>query len=203
MLSASARAACATGLPRAGSSASLRAAARAAPLRRASAPTSRRAMGGAQASAAPPDGLSDGCKGAPAAPGAKLPLMADESLMAPKAHGTAATPVQSSLRWGCDAKLADRICWCVARRGGGRHGGRRGRCTRRACAALRTAPHVGDARAHLRRALTRDAALLRASPRLAQLQPPLRGGARVRGGVAASQRAHEARARVARRERTP
>ena len=30
--------------------------------------------------------------------------------MAPKAHGTSARPVPSPLRWGCDAKLADRIC---------------------------------------------------------------------------------------------
>eukprot|EP00545_Synedropsis_sp_CCMP1620_P012919 CAMPEP_0119004898 /NCGR_PEP_ID=MMETSP1176-20130426/1419_1 /TAXON_ID=265551 /ORGANISM="Synedropsis recta cf, Strain CCMP1620" /LENGTH=151 /DNA_ID=CAMNT_0006956659 /DNA_START=160 /DNA_END=615 /DNA_ORIENTATION=- len=30
--------------------------------------------------------------------------------MAPKAHGTSATPVQSTLRWNCDNKLADRIC---------------------------------------------------------------------------------------------
>lgn len=28
----------------------------------------------------------------------------------PQAHGTSATPVQSSLKWGCDVKLADRIC---------------------------------------------------------------------------------------------
>ena len=59
-----------------------------------------------------PADLSDGCKGAPAAPGSKLPLMADESIMAPKAHGTATAPVQNALRWSCDPKLADRICWC-------------------------------------------------------------------------------------------
>jgi hypothetical protein len=33
--------------------------------------------------------------------------------MAPKAHGTADHPVQAQLRWGCDPKLADRICWCA------------------------------------------------------------------------------------------
>lgn len=60
-----------------------------------------------------PEGLSDGCKGAPAAPGAKLPIMGEESLMSQKGHGTCAKPVQQKLRWSCDPKLADRICWCV------------------------------------------------------------------------------------------
>eukprot|EP00546_Thalassionema_frauenfeldii_P006993 CAMPEP_0178922776 /NCGR_PEP_ID=MMETSP0786-20121207/16345_1 /TAXON_ID=186022 /ORGANISM="Thalassionema frauenfeldii, Strain CCMP 1798" /LENGTH=165 /DNA_ID=CAMNT_0020597185 /DNA_START=76 /DNA_END=573 /DNA_ORIENTATION=+ len=40
----------------------------------------------------------------------KLPVMADESIMAPKSHGTSETPVQSNLRWGCKGDLADRIC---------------------------------------------------------------------------------------------
>ena len=30
--------------------------------------------------------------------------------MSAKAHGTCATPVKAGLRWGCDPKLADRIC---------------------------------------------------------------------------------------------
>eukprot|EP00967_Tisochrysis_lutea_P048220 scaffold58874_cov33-Tisochrysis_lutea.AAC.2 len=34
----------------------------------------------------------------------------DESLMAPKAHGTTATPVQQQLRWNVDRSTADRIC---------------------------------------------------------------------------------------------
>jgi hypothetical protein len=38
----------------------------------------------------------------------KLPVMAEESIMAPKEHGTSATPVQSDLRWGCQNQLADR-----------------------------------------------------------------------------------------------
>ena len=38
------------------------------------------------------------------------PIMADESIMKPKAHGTSEVPVQENLRWGCDTKLADRIC---------------------------------------------------------------------------------------------
>ena len=59
-----------------------------------------------------PEGLSDGCKGAPVAPGAKLPIVGHESLMSAKAHGTSEKPVQAKLRWGCDPKLADRICWC-------------------------------------------------------------------------------------------
>ena len=34
----------------------------------------------------------------------------DEDTMAPKAHGTSASPVQANLRWNCDRKVADRIC---------------------------------------------------------------------------------------------
>lgn len=34
----------------------------------------------------------------------------EESIMAPKAHGTCEKPVQSNLRYGCDEKIADRIC---------------------------------------------------------------------------------------------
>jgi peptide methionine sulfoxide reductase MsrB len=34
----------------------------------------------------------------------------EESIMAPKAHGTCEQPVQSELRWKCDSQLADRIC---------------------------------------------------------------------------------------------
>ena len=94
----SVRAACAcTSLPASGS--------RSLP-RRARAPASRTMASGA------PEGLSDGCKGAPVAPGAKLPIVGPESIMSPKAHGTSDKPVQSKLRWGCDPKLADRICWC-------------------------------------------------------------------------------------------
>ncbi|CAJ1969612.1 unnamed protein product [Cylindrotheca closterium] len=37
-------------------------------------------------------------------------VMGDESIMAPKAHGTSAIPVQEKLRWGCDVKKADEIC---------------------------------------------------------------------------------------------
>ena len=52
----------------------------------------------------------------------KLPIVADESIMAPKAHGTSHTPVQANLRWGCKHDLADRyvkFCfptlhnWCL------------------------------------------------------------------------------------------
>jgi len=38
------------------------------------------------------------------------PLIGDESIMAPKAHGTSEKPVQQKLRWGCNTKLADGIC---------------------------------------------------------------------------------------------
>lgn len=34
----------------------------------------------------------------------------DNSIMKPKQHGTSETPVQENLRWGCDRKIADRIC---------------------------------------------------------------------------------------------
>merc|ERR1719401_1112394 len=37
-------------------------------------------------------------------------VMGDESIMAEKAHGTSATPVQKDLRWDCDNATADRIC---------------------------------------------------------------------------------------------
>jgi len=37
-------------------------------------------------------------------------VMGDESIMAPKAHGTSNTPVQKDLRWDCDYQTADRIC---------------------------------------------------------------------------------------------
>jgi len=40
----------------------------------------------------------------------KLPIVGDESIMAPKAHGTSETPVQQDLLWGCDNETADRIC---------------------------------------------------------------------------------------------
>lgn len=40
----------------------------------------------------------------------QVPVMADESVMAPKAHGTSAAPVQRDLRWRCDFDTADRIC---------------------------------------------------------------------------------------------
>lgn len=37
-------------------------------------------------------------------------VMGSEELMAQKAHGTSATPVQQNLKWNCDVKVADRIC---------------------------------------------------------------------------------------------
>ena len=53
---------------------------------------------------------SDGCKGADAPAGSKYPIMADESIMSKKAHGTSDSPVQKELRWNCDYETADRIC---------------------------------------------------------------------------------------------
>ena len=40
----------------------------------------------------------------------KYPVTGDERIMADKAHGTSAMPVQSALRYGVDLSLADRIC---------------------------------------------------------------------------------------------
>jgi peptide methionine sulfoxide reductase MsrB len=40
----------------------------------------------------------------------KLPILAEESVMSPKQHGTSEKPVQSQLRWDCDFQTADRIC---------------------------------------------------------------------------------------------
>ena len=37
------------------------------------------------------------------------PVMGDESIMAPKAHGTSASPVQQNLKWNVDVANADRI----------------------------------------------------------------------------------------------
>lgn len=39
----------------------------------------------------------------------KYPLVADESVMKPKAHGSSEKPVMKNLRWGCDYATADRI----------------------------------------------------------------------------------------------
>lgn len=40
----------------------------------------------------------------------KLPIVAEESVMNQKAHGTSDKPVQKELRWNCDYSTADRIC---------------------------------------------------------------------------------------------
>lgn len=37
------------------------------------------------------------------------PVLGDESIMAPKAHGTSASPVQQNLKWNVDVQNADRI----------------------------------------------------------------------------------------------
>jgi hypothetical protein len=41
---------------------------------------------------------------------ASYPVLAADSIMSPKAHGTSAQPVQTRLRWNCDYATADRIC---------------------------------------------------------------------------------------------
>ena len=38
----------------------------------------------------------------------KYPVMAEESVMSQKAHGTSEKPVQKNLRWNCDFDTADR-----------------------------------------------------------------------------------------------
>ena len=40
----------------------------------------------------------------------KYPIIADESVMDQKAHGTSDKPVMKNLRWNCDWDTADRIC---------------------------------------------------------------------------------------------
>eukprot|EP00543_Licmophora_paradoxa_P010095 CAMPEP_0202473876 /NCGR_PEP_ID=MMETSP1360-20130828/92081_1 /ASSEMBLY_ACC=CAM_ASM_000848 /TAXON_ID=515479 /ORGANISM="Licmophora paradoxa, Strain CCMP2313" /LENGTH=203 /DNA_ID=CAMNT_0049100959 /DNA_START=54 /DNA_END=665 /DNA_ORIENTATION=- len=40
----------------------------------------------------------------------KLPIMAEEDVMAQKKHGTSEKPVMKDLRWNCDFQVADRIC---------------------------------------------------------------------------------------------
>lgn len=40
----------------------------------------------------------------------RLPIMGPESIMQRKQHGTSNACVQQNLRWGCDRKVADRIC---------------------------------------------------------------------------------------------
>ena len=56
-------------------------------------------------------GVSDGCKGAPIPEGARgLPIVADESVMRQKQHGTSEFPVMKNLRYGVDWDLTDRIC---------------------------------------------------------------------------------------------
>ena len=37
-------------------------------------------------------------------------IIGDNSIMSKKSHGTSSTPVQEHLKWGCDVKLADKIC---------------------------------------------------------------------------------------------
>ena len=137
--------------------------------------TFRMAVCRLNASADTPEGLSDGCRGAPLVPGQKLPLPGDESIMKPKAHGTTETPVKPQLRWGCDVRLADRICRCVrgCQPGGGRT--RFGGSLRVGVASVEpvTAPPSLGLAVHSR---------LSATPRASasQLQPPLCRGAHCR-----------------------
>ena len=42
--------------------------------------------------------------------GGKYPIIAPESIMSEKGHGSSQKPVQKNLRWGCDEETADRIC---------------------------------------------------------------------------------------------
>eukprot|EP01147_Barroeca_monosierra_P001706 gene1705-4830_t len=39
-----------------------------------------------------------------------VPVTGSEDIMKPKAFGTCSNPVYEPLRWGCDAKLANKIC---------------------------------------------------------------------------------------------
>ena len=114
--------------------------------------------------------------------------MGDESIMAPKAHGTSATPVQQNLKWSCDRQAR-------ARGDGGEGGG-----------AMRGHPPLFAPRSHelagalIPRPCARVALALVAGgrPHL-QLQPPLR---RVRRSVDPRPRHALARARSAAHLRT-
>jgi len=53
---------------------------------------------------------SNGSRNVAMAAATKYPIYCEESVMAPKAHGTCTKPVQKILRWSCDATVADRIC---------------------------------------------------------------------------------------------
>ena len=54
--------------------------------------------------------LKGGTMAASASTGAGFPILAEESIMSKKAHGTCDKPVQENLLWGCDNKKADEIC---------------------------------------------------------------------------------------------
>jgi hypothetical protein len=43
-------------------------------------------------------------------------VMGDESIMAPKAHGTSAVPVQERLRWGYVLEMMLTVCWIARKR---------------------------------------------------------------------------------------
>ena len=46
----------------------------------------------------------------------KYPIMAEESVMSPKAHGTSEKPVQKNLRWNCEYEVRVRIKKPIDRR---------------------------------------------------------------------------------------
>lgn len=41
----------------------------------------------------------------------KYPIMADETIMSPKAYGTSDKPVQKNLRWKCDFEVGSYYAW--------------------------------------------------------------------------------------------
>lgn len=48
--------------------------------------------------------------GGPAAASGKYPILADEEIMKPKAHGTSEKPVMKNLKWGADFEVSPHIC---------------------------------------------------------------------------------------------
>ena len=38
------------------------------------------------------------------------PIIGEEDIMKPKAHGTSPVPVQTNLKWNCNRDTADKIC---------------------------------------------------------------------------------------------
>ena len=104
--------------------------------------------------------LSETPAPAPAPPKPKYPVVGAESIMVPKAHGTAGA-LQAD-RWGCDRGVADRIC-CFNRHYAEHSGPPRPRATTRRKRAR--ASHLSAARARAARSYFEKTRFLADVPR--------------------------------------